>query len=264
MNSRPRRNDHCPCGSGLKYKYCCIKKDLKERKIQIPEKCDKCGNHLYLDMTQDILNIYASSQLPLKNFCKDHEMYFFGMITVGQAMELEKKLNDQTLTMADFFNAYTAVMSKEPTMKLLEAAFEEYEVFRKREPILKDAFEAHFDGKYTLSIPALFAQLEGILREIGNLKNSENVKPTIPTDIWDEKLMFIIKDDAQFFNVFIQKLFEGSGDPDKFNRNPILHGFKIDYHSYEHSLILILAILELRLFNWWKQKADYIKLTVKK
>jgi len=30
--TKPRRNDPCPCGSGKKYKQCCLKTDQKKKK----------------------------------------------------------------------------------------------------------------------------------------------------------------------------------------------------------------------------------------
>lgn len=254
MNKKLGRNDKCPCDSGLKYKYCCIRKDLKPRNIKVDENCSSCGSEMTIDMSNDLMNHFASSRLPIKNFCKDNDIYFFGLgVTVGQADEIDKKLNSQTLSKKDIIETYKTNFRKEPILGLLDVAIEEMSIFEKRKEILKDAFEAHFEEKYTLTIPTLFAQLEGLLRDVGNLKNKDNIKPTISVDIWDAKLAFPIKDDAQFFNGFIHKLFEGSKDADSFNRNPILHGFKVDYFSEEHSILIILSILEIRLFDWWSK-----------
>lgn len=250
------RNDPCPCDSGLKYKYCCISKALRKRHIPIYE--DKSsGQKLSVNMTDDMLNWVAQAELPLKHFCKDNDFYFFGLaITVGECEKLDQKLKNRTLTKQEFIETYKLNCTEDRTVKLLDSCCEELEIFSKRKQILLDAFEAHFEGKYTLSIPTLFAQLEGLLREVGNLKNKDSIKPTIPTDIWEKKLLFGTKDDSENFNNFIHKLFEGSGDPNKFNRNPILHGFKIDYYSEEHSLLVLLAILEIRLFKWWENNIE--------
>jgi|GEM_PF-2115158 len=250
------RNELCPCGSGLKYKYCCINKELRPRQIPINAKCDCCGNDLTIDFTKDILNIHSSAQLPLKNFCKDNDLYFFGLaVTVGQALELHEKLKLGQLTKKDILDTFKSNFKGEHILNLLNAIYDEMELFKKRKEILSDGFEAHFSSKYTLSIPTLFPQLEGLLRETGGLKNSESIRPTIPVDIWEERLLFSLKDDAQNYNGFIHKLFEGSKDADTFNRNPILHGFKLDYYSEEHSMLVMLSILEIRLFNWWLKRA---------
>lgn len=72
------RNEACPCGSGQKYKYCCINKTLRERHLPIWED-STTGEKLSLNMTDDILNWAAQAELPLKNFCKDNDFYFFGL-----------------------------------------------------------------------------------------------------------------------------------------------------------------------------------------
>ncbi|MEZ5196372.1 MAG: SEC-C domain-containing protein [Bacteroidales bacterium] len=250
------RNELCNCGSGLKYKYCCAGKDLREQKIPLWSD-PKTGEKLSLNMTDDILNWAATVELPIKNFCKDNDIYFFGLAaTVGETQELDNKLKKGLLTKQDVLDTFKKNAKKESIMRLLDACFEEMEIFAARRTILKDAFDAHFNEKYTLSIPALFSQLEGLLRDIGGLHFKDTIKPTIPTNIWDKKLLFAIKDDAQNFNNFITKLFSGSTGPDAFNRNPILHGFKLDYHSEEHSLLIILSILELRMFNWWQRNVE--------
>lgn len=96
--------------------------------------------------------------------------------------------------------------------KFLELAVEELEIFQKRKTILKDALSAHFEGKYTLSIPVFFAQLEGILRDYGNVPDKEVIKPTIPIDGWIERMAFSTDDQAKYFNSFITNLFKGNTD----------------------------------------------------
>ncbi len=259
MNKKIGRNELCPCESGLKYKYCCIRKVLRPVQVPVDAECDTCGHKMTVDLTNDMLNIFATAELPLKNYCKDNDLYLFGLaVTVGELQGLDEKLKNKTLTKQDILETFKKNFKKEPILGLLEIACQELEMFRKRHLILKDAFEAHFEGKYTLSIPTLFAQLEGLLREVGELKNSDNIRPTIPTDIWEKRLLFSVKDDSQNFNGFIHKLFEGSKDADTFNRNPILHGFNVNYHSQEHSMLIMLSILEIRLFYWWQNKTTDI------
>lgn len=256
MSNKIGRNDPCPCDSGQKFKYCCIRKNVRERNLPIWEN-SATGERITLNMTDDMLNHLAQSELPLKNFCKDNDFYLFGLAyTVGQGQELDQQLQDRTLTKEMVLEIYKLNCKREQIMKLLELCCEELEIFNKRKNILVDAFEAHFDGKYTLSIPVLFTQLEGILREVGNIKNRDSIKPSIPTDIWESRLLFGIKDDAENYNNFITKLFAGNSSGDKLNRNPILHGFKIDYHSEEHSLLIMLSIMEIRLFMWYQNKTE--------
>lgn len=258
--SKIGRNDPCPCGSTQKYKYCCVRNAIRERKLPIYDN-SKTGIKVSVDMTNDILNWESQLELPLKNFCKDNNFYFFGLaITIGQCKELDVKLKKGMLVKQEFLDIYKLNCNRKFLMKLLDDSCLELKIFNNRKQILIDAFDAHFNGKFTLSIPILFPQIEGLLREIGNLKNSDNIKATIPTKIWENKLLFSVKDDSENFNNFIHKLFKGSASPEEFNRNPILHGIKIDYYSEEHSLLLLLAILEIRMFLWWdKQTEDFTK-----
>jgi hypothetical protein len=252
------RNQLCHCGSGLKYKYCHIAVDRQERILPVISDPNS-GATISVDLTEDWMNMVSQLDIPLKNFCKDHDFYYFGLMTVGQSQVLREKLQNNTLTKSDFFEAYKITCVKESMLRFLDSCCDELEFIGKRKQILTDAFNAHFEGKYSLSIPTLFTQLEGIIRDYGNIPNRDNVKPVIPTDIWERKLLFHVKDDAMYYNGFIQKLFAGSGNADDFNRNPILHGFNIDYISEEHSLLLILSILEIRMFEWHdKNTEDYI------
>ncbi|SPY35875.1 Uncharacterised protein [Porphyromonas cangingivalis] len=264
MAKKQGRNELCECGSGIKYKYCCINKELKPRMVKTDKHCS-CGGELSIDLTNDWLNYYASSRFPMLNFCKDNDIYLFGLcVTVEEMEEWEEKLKTLTLTKEDILNTYKKNFKKDAILGLLDTAIEEMSIFKKRKDILKDAFEAHFDKKYTLTVPTLFAQLEGLLREVGGLKNKDNIKPTITLDNWDENFAFSIKDNAQYFNGFISKLFEGSKDGDSLNRNPILHGFDIQYYSEENSMLIMLSILEIRMFDWWEKHLPKYNFNLKK
>ena len=221
-----------------------------------------------IDASNDWLNILAATEMPLKLFCKDNGLYLFGLgLTVGQQETLTQQLKQGKLTREDVLSTYRGHFRQEPVMALLDTACREQAMFEKRRDVLTDAIEAHFIGKYTLSIPVLFAQLEGLLRDVGNLKTSDSVKGTIRTDIWNDRLVRPIEDNVGFFNAFVHRLFEGSKPSDEgLNRNPILHGFKVNYTSADNSMLLMLSILEIRLFLWWEEKTgnffDNVKLTI--
>lgn len=250
MSDKPKRNELCPCGSGVKYKYCCISKKPREVKIQIGA-VKETGALVYVDYTNDWLNRVAAMSIPMMNFCKDNDIYFFGMfIFMGEYEDLNEKLKKGTLKIEDIMDLYNKKFTKEVAFGLLESAVTEQEMFRKREKFLKDALEAHFEGKYTLSVPVFFAQLEGLLRDNGNIANRDSVKATIPTENWDERMAFHERDKAKYFNGFITRLFEGGKDSSEFNRNPVMHGFGLDYPTKEYSMILYMSILELRNFLW--------------
>lgn len=254
MKKVPKKSP-CPCGSGRPYKYCHIGLDLPDRILPL-FKDSRTEATLSVDLTNDFTNLASQLDVPIKNFCKDNDFYYFAIITVGQSQILREKLQNNTLSKADFFEAYKTTCTEEPMLKMLDACCVELDYMEKRRAILTDAFQAHFNGLYTLSIPTLFAQLEGVIRDFGNIPPKENVRPVIPLDIWEPKLLFYMKDNAINFNAFTHKLFAGSGKPDEFNRNPILHGFNVDYFSEEHSLLLMLSIIEIRMFDWHDKNTD--------
>jgi hypothetical protein len=254
--AKPSRNQPCPCGSGTKYKYCCISKEIRPQHVVATAMHRGHPQQFQVDASNDWLNILASEELPLKLFCKDNGLYLFGSsITGGQQDALTQQLKQGKLTRDAVLAVYREHCQPEPVMAQLGFACQEQPMFEKRRAVLTDAFEAHFLGKFTLSIPVLFTQLEGLLRDVGKLKNSDSVKGTIPNGIWNDRLLRPVEDDASFFNAFVHKLFEGSkGVSESLNRNPILHGFDVDYLSADDSMLLINSILEIRMFLYWEEK----------
>lgn len=119
-----------------------------------------------------------------------------------------------------------------------------------RLPILQDAILAHKDGLYTLSIPTLIPQVEGIL--VDNLRitghmDSKKFKQYIesllhPALIIKNKNMNI-KDFVA--NTLLTKFILGSGDIVPFSRHSIAHGANISYATQSNSLKVILLINSL-------------------
>lgn len=257
MTTKLKRNDLCSCGSGQKYKYCCISKELKRRTVKSNEQCADCGTHLEADLSEDFMNIVASLEIPLKNFCKDNEFYWFGhAIVVSEMIEFGKKLRAGELTKQSIIQAYTNRLTRETAVAWVEDSVSLHKAFGSRIDILRDAIGAHFDSKYTLSVPVLFAQIEGLLREIGGLALEDKFRPTVSTEIWNSRYLFGMSDNAKYFNAFITKLFEGQKDAHSFNRNPVLHGMNVNYDSEEWSLILVLTVLEIRQFLWFEKYTE--------
>lgn len=255
MAEKVGRNQQCTCGSRKKYKYCCGMYKDKERIVKVPYVCPHCNtkHEAEIDCTSNFMNKFSTSERPLKEFCKDNGIYLFGWFSIAREMELEKELKSQTLTIDIILDEYKKIDSKF-LLFLLENAIATIDYFKKRARILRDAFNAHFEGKYTLSVPALFSQLEGLLRDYSGLPLRETFCSKIKTDLWDAYMAFSIKDDAQYFNAFVNKLYEGSKPAEEFNRNSILHGANVMYHSEEHSILLLLAILEIRTFVFYERE----------
>lgn len=248
-----RRNAPCPCGSGRKYGYCCVATAPKRRVVQTGVKCPNCHVPLEADLSDHGRNLLASLLLPVKNFCSDHDLFFFQ--GCGNIIEntldffaLNQALVSGSHTKEEIISVYQARVTRDIALSLIDDAVAWSNSYAKRRQILVDAIDAHYEEKYTLSIPILFTQIEGLLRDLGRLELSEKFRPCIPTDTWNRRLLFWVTDDAVRFNTFVSRLFEGQLNHNEFGRNPILHGMNIDYANRDSSLLLLLTVLEIRLF----------------
>ncbi len=130
--------------------------------------------------------------------------------------------------------------------------------FDERKVIIEDALGAHMSGKFTLSIPALLPQVEGILSGKTNhtagrvgrlLKDAVERNSLGETDVFDTlegDLLIALATDPFLFKGHIGEFFS----PEKYaewligqgieniplNRDAILHGVQIDYATEINSL----------------------------
>lgn len=121
--------------------------------------------------------------------------------------------------------------------------------FSTRIQVLEDAIWAHEMGKYTLSVPALLPQIEGIINENsgkkGKITHTECVK--ILKDYRDKKVklkptsFFYPLAALMFAENLLKEAFEW-GKPSRKGRSPILHGHNVGYDDKVFSLKLILLI----------------------
>ncbi len=195
---------------------------------------------------KNIMNILSQENEPLRIFCKEEGFYYFRNLSLYDHNEIMEKLNNDTLSKEDFFNAYKKSTDEEFINRVLLLLYcDKIAAFQKRKEQLKSATEAHFSEKYDLSIISFFVLIEGILRDVGELKPKDKIKPTLPIEGHEEDGRYFHKDGLGYFSAFITKLFEGSPEISDFNRNSILHGFNIDSFNYNNSLILLLVIVEI-------------------
>lgn len=142
--------------------------------------------------------------------------------------------------------------------------------FPVRAPILSDAFDAHISGKYTLSIPAFLAQLDGIGCEVFGLsrqffvqKNRERGLSKVVGTFrypWDEQAYRLSHTDRIMLSALERRWSLGLdtnertiGPPSQLNRHGVLHGLDTDYPTELNSLrcILLLGyVLEVREVLW--------------
>ena len=112
-----------------------------------------------------------------------------------------------------------------------------------RNQILRDAFEAHFSGKYTLSIPVLLCQADGIGCEFFEVDSIYTESDKRFAEICQKLEQKLSIDSPDFFRLVIgianpinankkkrQQSFRG------LNRHTIIHGESTSYPTKENSL----------------------------
>ena len=237
------RNDSCSCGSGQKYKYCCIGFKSKIREVHTPS---DIINPEGMEAFKLIMNSLSSQDEGLRNFCKDNGFYYFKNISIADSCEVHKKLSSGILTKEDLFICYRKHTTHEYVHRMLQTAIKQSDTFKKRQVLLESAVESHFKEQYELSIPSFFILIEGILRGIGELKLKDKFKPTMKGDGLEEKVLYSNADSIRYFNAFISNLYKGSQEEKTFNRNTVLHGANNSCFNKDNSILLLLTILEIQ------------------
>ena len=137
--------------------------------------------------------------------------------------------------------------------------------FADRMPIVLDALDAHTTGKYTLSVPVLLTQVEGVASEIigksvwggTGEKIADLLNEHLPErfrQAHKELLIKFVKEMIFYrvdFNDFAADLHAKKGmiEKDFLNRHSILHGVQTDYAYKEHSLRAFLLLDTLNHIN---------------
>lgn len=135
--------------------------------------------------------------------------------------------------------------------------WKKHHLISSRMHIINDALDAHKHGKYTLSIPALIPQIEGILSEyvkrnnlvakfgkineiytaaIGDLNSYSLAEWSIV-----QTLLHLLKTNTYDFTEFEKEL-DKPINQRRTTRHTVLHGVDINYHKQIHSLRAFLLI----------------------
>lgn len=131
------------------------------------------------------------------------------------------------------------------------ATWETNPLFSSRMHIFKTALEAHCNGNYTLSVPALLPQIEGILNEYVKVNNLtaklgkiEKVYNAVigdldeyPLSSWAiaNTLLYQLQTNTFTFTDF-EAEFKKSSNSRKTTRHTVLHGIATNYDKPVHSL----------------------------
>jgi hypothetical protein len=157
----------------------------------------------------------------------------------------------------DAANRAIAGYFAEDDWKLVTSMSEEWfdiPYLKAREPIVRDAMEAHRSGKYTLSVPALLPLAEGLAAEIVNIHDRPDVIKIVARDWkaqeqerWTQLYVDVVIDVMYTKVDFTQK-------SPYLNRHFILHGRTPDYATDLTSLRVILLLDSVAYLWRLKQK----------
>lgn len=142
-------------------------------------------------------------------------------------------------------------------LKLTVASWETNPLFASRMHIFNAALKAHCEGTYTLSVPALLPQIEGILNEYVKVNNLEAKLGKIekvynavvgnldeyPLSSWAiaNTLLFQLQTNTFTFTDF-EIEFKKSSNSRKTTRHTVLHGISTNYDKPIHSLRAFLLL----------------------
>jgi hypothetical protein len=122
--------------------------------------------------------------------------------------------------------------------------------FPNRQKLIKAAFEAHRRSEYELAIPVLFAQMDGICKDVGGnkylfIKNKKTQKPSI--EIYLKQIVFNEFEEATLSPLSKDlPIWKSAKERPKsfnaLNRHMVLHGESLDYGTKVNSLKAISLI----------------------
>ena len=191
-----------------------------------------------------------------KDICKDSKFKEFPFLcaeylTIPEMRMLKKEWNKGNKK--EVIEVIKSTLRKEGIHKEILTSIDRKKPLKKREKLFEQALWAHRNGKYILSIPLLFPIIEGTLVDkYGYLfkeskcpkckmKRRATANPVLETV---RKKLKKSKKQSIFSEQYIAQI-EHLLDSFSSNRNPVLHGSKIDYADETLSAALILAVISL-------------------
>lgn len=118
-----------------------------------------------------------------------------------------------------------------------------------RRKVLQSAFDAHTNSNYYLSVPVLFAQSEGIFREVTGI---DKFYVSARTSKWAKfvqsgSIMSILVEPMRYDGI-IRRTFNRQSHPVGINRHHVMHGLSYDYgedrvNSYKAASLLCYTAL---------------------
>lgn len=138
-------------------------------------------------------------------------------------------------------------------LKAMVSNLESNALFAPRMPIIRDALLAHLNRQYTLSIPALLTQIEGVVGDFARHREipTKLAKKQLFSDTLDNipsnwMRLAVHKSVTEFVDttLYASKDFKKLGlrNKERINRHVVLHGRQVNYASERNSLRLFLLL----------------------
>jgi hypothetical protein len=195
-------------------------------------------------------------------YLADRSWCFYMYLPADDAKELKRLLDEGA---HEKIEQHMIGLAKEYTDGIRQRIQKDW---RHRAEILNDAFDAHERGLYSLSIPTMLAQADGVCREIFSAlfftkKGKEQLKRKLAdlltyrsaTDVFFELLYgdTALSEDTSMRNAKRKK----NPQHGPLNRNGVLHGLDIDYDTQANSfraIVLLGYLQQMEMFFRVKKK----------
>lgn len=150
--------------------------------------------------------------------------------------------------LADIEKFFRDGFSEDETINELLKGFNDNELFKPRIHIIEDALGAHLATKYTLSIPVILSQIDGIFIECYKILEGKisrkcpkcKHRTELPLNARNIS-EYLAKRKSVYFGWFLRHIM----DTFEKLRNDILHGKKLNYPDADLSTKLVLTLFQL-------------------
>jgi hypothetical protein len=180
-------------------------------------------------------------------------VYFLLMDTYIEALDVPENPDGKITFREKPLNVMNRKLKTKDTQNFIIETFEKSQILKPRTTIIKDIFWTHNKGKYTLSVPLLIIQIEGILHDLAyhfkwRFRNEEMYHGE-SAKVW----AVIGKLCDKAFEDTLSSFYKRKKDSEESPRNLILHGRSVDYgREYKLSAVLFLILVYLIAFSQMK------------
>jgi hypothetical protein len=173
-------------------------------------------------------------------------VYSMLMDIYTEALDIPEAPDEEITLREKPLNVMDRKLKTKGTQNFIIEAFKKSQILKLRTPIIKDILWAHTKGRYTLSVPLLVIQIEGILHDLAyHFKwkfTKEEMYGGESARVW----VIIKKLGDKSFENTLGGFYTRKTSSEEAPRNLILHGRSVDYgkdHRLSSVLFLILIYL---------------------